>query len=79
MARIMRIPRVARSFPGEGDHRNPGELNNVARRNVRIVAEPHTRFRIQRGLDVDPVAGALDLGLPWRPSPDSPAARRPGG
>jgi hypothetical protein len=73
------MPRVARSFPGEGDHRNPAELNNVAARNVRIVAEPHTRFRIQHGLDVDPAAGALDLGYPWRPSPDSPAARRPGG
>lgn len=73
------MPIVARSFPGEGDHRNPGELNNVARRNVRMRPEPHTRFRIQHGQDVDPEAGALDVGYPWRPAPDSPAARTPGG
>lgn len=75
---MKRMPTVARSFPGEGDHRNPYELNDTTRRNVRVRPEPHTEFRIQRGLDVDPEAGALSLGLPWRPAPDSPAARTPG-
>jgi hypothetical protein len=69
---------VGRSFPGEGSEGYPAERNNITPRLVRRRAEPHTPFRIQHGADIDPRMPALELGLPWRPAPDSPPAR-PGG
>lgn len=68
----------ARSFPGEGPEFYPGERNNATPRLARLRAEPHIPFRIQRGADWDPQMPALTLGLPWRPAPDSPPARRGG-
>lgn len=80
-----RNPKVGRGaigagdgFPGEGSETYPAELNNVTPRIVRRRAEPHTRFRVQHGADWDPAMAPLRLGLPWRPSPDSPAVRRGG-
>lgn len=69
---------VGRAFPGEGSEGYPAERNNITPRLVRRRAEPHTPFRVQHGADWDPNMPALDLGLPWRPAPDSPPAR-PGG
>jgi hypothetical protein len=70
---------VGRSFPGEGSETYPAERNNVTTRLIRRIAEPHTRFRIQRGADIDPRMPALELGLPWRPAPDSPPRTGSGG
>lgn len=69
---------VGRSFPGEGAESYPAELNNKTIRIVRRRPDPHTTFRLRHGADIDPAMGALALGLPWRPAPDSPPAR-PGG
>lgn len=69
---------VGVAFPGEGDQSYPAELNNRTVRNVLRTPPGQVTDRIPRGQDWDAAMPALNLGLPWRPAPDSPA-RRPYG